>query len=208
MADDRPWFLIVKGAPDPAMLSPHVERARGTVLAAAPQPVVEVLEPGTYHTPLLIARFAFREDLDSAWQAMREAAEGTTALASPGLPYEGWPGHEVPTIATVAVPASPDPRAYMLVEGSVTDEARIGAYRDIILPMLRERGAYYIQFELGGSIEILAGDWRQDILAVSRWPSLAAARDFWFCERYQTVAVPARSGAGTFEVQLTAGQAG
>jgi uncharacterized protein (DUF1330 family) len=96
----------------------------------------------------------------------------------------------------------------MLIEGSVTDEARIDQYRDIILPMLRERGAYYPLFELGGNVRVLAGEWSQGILAVSRWSSVDPAHDFWFSDRYQNTAIPMRTGAGTFEVQLAEGIAG
>lgn len=87
-------------------------------------------------------------------------------------------------------------------------EARMDAYRDIILPMLRERGAHYPLFELGGAVGVLHGHWQEGILAISRWPDLARAHDFWFSDRYQKVAIPTRTGAGTFDVQLAAGIAG
>jgi hypothetical protein len=41
---------------------------------------------------------------------------------------------------------------------------------------------------------------------VSRWPTRAAADDFWYSERYQRVAIPLRLGAGRFTVhQVAAG---
>jgi uncharacterized protein (DUF1330 family) len=211
-----PAFLVLKvpGA-DQALhdqWTPAIEAARGTLLAAAPSAEVQPLEQGTIQTGLLIARFAYAPDLDLFWAGAGALAAalpaGSQALGAAGLPYEGWPGHMVPTIATVDVPASDAPRAYMLIEGSSTDESAMDRYRDIILPMLRERGAYYPMFELGGSVKVLHGTWAYGILAVSRWPDLARARDFWFCGRYQNEAIPTRTGAGTFEVQLTAGIAG
>lgn len=211
-----PGFAVLKlPGGDAEQLAPWAESmsaARGTILASSPLAAVEVLEPGTRHTALLIARFAWAPDLDAWWQGAKALAaglpEGAQLLAASGLAFEGWPGHPVPTIATVDVPASDEPRAYMLIEGTGTDEARMDAYRDIILPMLRERGAYYPLFELGGAVGVLHGHWQEGILAISRWPDLARAHDFWFSDRYQKVAIPTRTGAGTFDVQLTAGIAG
>lgn len=189
-----------------------IEGARGTVLAASVPADVEVLEAGTVHSGLLIARFSWTNDLDIFWAGADALAgalpPGSQALAANGLPWEGWPGHAVPTIATVDVPASDAPRAYMLIEGSTFDQTRMDTYRDIILPMLRERGAYYPLFELGGSVRVLHGSWKDDILAVSRWPDIDRAHDFWFSDRYQGLAIPTRTGAGRFDVQLTTGIAG
>ncbi len=212
----HPAFLVLKPATaDEALIAAWtsaIEAARGTVLAAAVPADVEPLEEGTVQTGFLLARFAFAPDLDSFWDAATDLAAtlppGSQALGAAGLPYEGWPGHPVPTIATVDVPASDSPRAYMLIEGTGTDETRMDAYRDIILPMLRERGAYYPLFELGGSVKLLHGQWSYGILAVSRWPDIGLARDFWFSDRYQKMAIPTRTGAGIFEVQLTVGCAG
>ena len=211
MADFRPWYLIVKlrGGTAPDEWAAACTAARGEVVVCAGDSQVELLEPDTIHTSLLIARFAFANDLDAAWSVIApQLPAGGQALAAPGLPYEGWPGHAVPTIATVHVPAGDTPRAYMLIEGTGTDEARMDAYRDVILPMFRERGGYYTLFELGGAVRVLAGQWTEAVLAVSRWPTIAAARDFWFSGRYQTVAIPIRTGFGHFEVQLAEGLAG
>lgn len=209
MHDFRPWYLIVKRpdgvAPDPTACI----AARGEIIACNAAATVSVLESGTVHTALLIARFAFETDLDTAWAAMAPGLlSDAQVLAAPGLPYEGWPGHAVPTIATVDVPAGEMPRAYMLIEGTGTDEARMDAYRDVILPMIRDRGGYYALFELGGAVRVLAGQWSEAVLAISRWPTVAAARDFWFSDRYQTVAIPIRTGVGHFEVQVVEGIAG
>jgi len=212
----QPAFLVVKPrVADPNMIAAWtdaVSLARGTILAAAVPDAVEVLEPGTSHTGLIIARFAWAPDLDAFWAGAAPLVAALTqdsqVLAANGLAWEGWPGHMVPTIATVDVPAADGPPAYMLIEGTTFDQARIDDYRDIILPMLRARGAYYPLFELGGSVRVLHGVWREDIFAVSRWPSAALAHDFWFSERYQQTAIPTRTGAGRFDVQLTTGIAG
>lgn len=204
-----PWFLVLKlpaGAGVAKLVEPATS-ARGAVLAAADQPDVTPLEPGTAHTGLFIVRFAFERDLTGFFKAL-SLAPGTTALACAGIPYEGWPGDFVPTIATVEVPDAGLPRTYMVIEGTGTDPARMDQYRDMILPMMRERGAYYVAFELGGNVRVLAGDWSEGIFAISRWPSRSHAEDFWYCDRYQNTAIPLRTGVGRFDVQIVEGLEG
>lgn len=204
-----PWFLVLKlpagGAAAP--FAAAATEARGAVLAAADQSQVVPLEEGTQHTGLVIVRFAFEADLNSFFAGLA-LPKGATALACAGIPYEGWPGNFVPTIATVDVPDAGSPRTYMVIEGTGTDQGRMDQYRDIILPLMRERGAYYVAFELGGSVRVLAGEWSEGIFAISRWPSRGHAEDFWFCDRYQNTAIPIRTGVGRFDVQIVEGLAG
>lgn len=208
-----PAFLILKfpaasAADLIARWSAAIEAARGTVLAAATADAVEPLESDSAHEALILARFALSLDLDSFWNDAPEQPAGLTALAAEGLPWEGWPGHDVPTIATVTVPDDGVARSYMLIEGTGHDDARLDQYRDIILPMLRERGAYYVLFSLGGTTRVLAGTWDEAVLAISRWPSSSRARDFWYSERYQNEAIPVRTGVSRFDVQILDGLTG
>ncbi|UVO49676.1 DUF1330 domain-containing protein [Sphingomonas sp. SUN019] len=209
-----PAFLTLKTTADAAQHWPAaIVAARGDVLAASSADDVRPLEPGTIHTGLIIARFAFAEDRDTFWASpdsasLAAADPALVALSCAGIAWEGWPGHSVPTIATVDVPDAGAPRAYMVIEGTGEDQARMDAYRDVILPMMRERGAYYVAFELGGDVRVLAGEWGEGIFAISRWPSLAHAEEFWFSDRYQNVAVPIRTGVGRFHVQIVEGLAG
>lgn len=208
-----PSFLTLKTTGDSAAWATAIAAARGTLLAAGDAGVVKPLEPGTEHTGLVIARFPFADDRDAFWasQAARQLADadsGLVALACNGIAYEGWPGNFVPTIATVDVPDAGAPRTFMVIEGTGTDQERMDRYRDMILPMMRERGAYYIAFELGGDVHVLAGDWSEGIFAISRWPSKALAEDFWYCEKYQNEAIPIRTGVGKFDVQIIEGVAG
>ena len=205
----NPHFLTLKLPGDAPVdaLAAAITAQRGTVLAAGPATAVTALEPGTMHTGLIIARFAFATDLDACFERL-ELPDGSIALASAGIAYEGWPGSVVPTIATVDVPDAGAPRTFMVIEGTGTDQARMDQYRDVILPMIRERGAYYVAFELGGDVRVLAGRWDEGIFAISRWPSRGHAEDFWFSERYQSVAIPLRTGAGRFDVQIIEGITG
>lgn len=209
----NPHFLILKSAGDlaRALWIERIEAGRGEVLADADRAGVTPLEQGSAHQHLIIARFPFVADLDEMWTRSRDLvgkADGLTALAAPGLPWEGWPGHFVPTIATVDVPDAGVAPAYMLIEGTGSDDGRMNAYRDIILPMLRERGAYYTLFELGGGVRVLAGEWEEAVLAISRWPSRLLAESFWYSDRYQREAIPVRTGFSRFDVQLVEGIAG
>jgi len=210
---DSPAFLVLKfpasaTATAVERWSKAIAAARGSVLAAAPADAVTPLEDGSAHNGLVIARFNIAEDLDRFWGSAPQREEGLVALAAEGLPWEGWPGHDVPTIATVYVPDDGTNRTYMLIEGTGHDQARLDEYREIILPMLRERGAYYLLFSLGGTTRVLAGEWDEAVLAISRWPSRARAEDFWFCERYQKEAIPVRTGISRFDVQIIEGRAG
>lgn len=210
----HPHFLIVKlpGATEEDLhpFAAAAEKEGGVVLARAGQDSVEALEPGTRHTALLIARFAHKSEIDRAWSAWPSPPlpPDSQVLTAPGLPWEGWPSHFVPTIATVDVPDGGGPPAWMLIEGTGTDDAAMDSYRDIILPMLRARGAYYPAFEFNGGVCALHGTFGWAFLAISRWPTLVRAQDFWFSDEYQHRAIPMRTGAGSFEVQVTQGIAG
>lgn len=208
-----PSFLTLKTSHAAARWADAASAARGVVLAAGDAQSVKPLEPGTSHSGLVIVRFAFPADLDAFWtsagaRSLADADPGLVSLACAGLPYEGWPGNFVPTIATVDVPASDAPRTFMVIEGTGTDQERMDRYRDLILPMMRERGAYYVAFELGGNVRVLAGQWSEGIFAISRWPSKAHAEDFWYSDGYQGQAVPIRTGVGRFDVQIIEGIAG
>lgn len=205
-----PSFLTLKTTLNEAGWTDSIVAARGTILAAGSTGAVRPLEPGTAHTGLVIARFAFAADRDAFWASPAAKQwvaddEGLVALACNGIAYEGWPGNFVPTIATVDVPDAKAPRTFMVIEGTGTDQQRMDRYRDMILPMMRARGAYYIAFELGGDVRVLAGAWDEGIFAISRWPSKALAEDFWFSHQYQNDAIPIRTGVGKFHVQIIEG---
>jgi uncharacterized protein (DUF1330 family) len=206
-----PAFLTLKTNGHEVHWAEAVTAARGDVLAAATIADVTPLEPGTRHSGLVIARFSFAADRDAFWASAGSLIHDDpelVALSTSGIAWEGWPGNFVPTIATVDVPNAGLPRHFMVIEGTGTDQARMDRYRDIILPMMRERGAYYVAFELGGDVRVLAGAWSEGIFAVSRWPSRAHAEDFWFCDEYQKTAMPIRTGVGRFDVQIVEGLMG
>jgi uncharacterized protein (DUF1330 family) len=218
---DNPRFLVVE-IPDlvaarrvfPA-LQTGVAASDGAVLAMAMPRDVDVLEAGTRLAAVFIARWDSRRALNTYWAgsgaaafAPAESVVGSRAVSVEGIPPGGLPGDFLPTVATVAAPRLPTPPAYMLVQGSVTELEAIQQYVGIIMPMLRERLGYYVVYAETPDVDVLHGRWVEQVFIVSRWPTLEAARDFWWCERYQDTAIPVRTGHGDFTVLLVPGIAG
>jgi uncharacterized protein (DUF1330 family) len=196
-------------------LQDAVGASGGTVLGAALPGDVEVLEAGTRLAAVLIARFADSRALDGFWARAGAAAfapavavTGSRAVSVQGVPTAGLPDAFLPTAANVQAPVLRTPPAYMLIQGSVTDPGPIGDYVSIIMPMLRERLGYYAVYATAPEVKVLHGQWDDQAFIVSRWPTLEAARDFWWCDRYQQIAIPVRTGHGAFTVLLLPGIAG
>lgn len=195
-----------------------VDAHGGRVFAYGPSGCVACLEPGTVASGLLIARFDDRAKAvavgrDVVLPALVRALPSSSVplvLIADSLPDAGLPDLPgIPTAASVAKPPA-DARCYfLLIRGRAWDQARLDAYRDVILPMHFERGGYYESFAIApGQVEALSGEWTDAIFAISRWPDRSRAEDFWFSDRYQTQAIPLRIGAGRFTVHgLAAGGA-
>lgn len=220
-ASPTPRFLVAE-VPDlvaarrcfPA-LQARAAASGGTVLAAALPRDVEVLEAGSRLAAVFIARWDDKAGLDAFWTgggsadfAPAAAVAGSRAVSVKGVPVGGLPDDFLPTIATVEAPQLPTPPAYMLVQGSVTGLEAIQEYVGIIMPMLRERRGYYVVYAESSDVEVLHGAWSEQAFIVSRWPTIEAARDFWWCGRYQDEAIPVRTGHGAFTVLLMPGLAG
>lgn len=220
-----PCFLLVELAGEHARqsqlladLADIARAAGGTVLAWAPPGRVAGLEPGTVAAGLLLARWPDRAGAKAAardrvlprLRAGLPSGSTPLILAVEGLPDEGLPEMpDIPTVASVPKPASPAGNVLLVVRGSAWDQAKLDQYRDVILPMHKERAGYYEVFAVApGQVEALSGEWRDLIFAISRWPTRAAAEDFWYSERYQGVAIPIRLGAGRFTVHMLEACAG
>jgi uncharacterized protein (DUF1330 family) len=216
---DTPTFLVVQlSAEHPNQL--HVLGAAAAMLKAegatvhawAPAARVACFEPGTVASGLLIASVgnASRATaLAREWllPQLRKALPPSSVplvLRVTGLPSLGLPEMmDIPTVASVPRPPRGLRNALMVIQGRATDPARMDQYRDIILPMMKERGSYYEVFALAeGEVEALSGSWGDQIFAISRWPTRASAEDFWLADRYQREAIPKRIGAGRFTVHV------
>jgi len=189
----------------------------GTVLAGVSADDVECLEPGTPKAAVLLIEFEHAGQVNAFWASERHqslltligSSDGLLALAVPGLPYAGLPeAMDIPTTASVEAPEGFGPRAFMVIQGIVTDQERLDKYRDVLLPLIAAQGAYYTAFEISGGAEAFMGEWPWEIFAISRWPDHAAGHAVWDSDRYQNTAIPIRTGAGTFHVHFFTGVAG
>jgi uncharacterized protein (DUF1330 family) len=214
---EPPAFILIEVAAEhadqvnaPADWATLARQAGGTLFAAAPPGRVTCLEPGTVGSSLVIARFTSRamarsvahEVLLPRLRSDLPITTIPTLLVVDSLPDEGLPAlPDIPTAASVPCPPSVPRNTFLVVRGTSWDQARLDAYRDVILPMHKDLGAYYEAFAIEQTqVEAMSGQWNDRIFAISRWPSRAAAETFWFSERYQLTAIPLRLGAGRFTV--------
>jgi uncharacterized protein (DUF1330 family) len=211
---DTPGLLVVKAFCPHAQFVAFVSAAAGVVssaggivLTARPLHAVVAVEPGSVPAHLWIGQFPSPAKAEAAWQALSPVASTTglhmgkpaTVLCMAGVPDEGL-GDFIPTKANVPVRPSYQTPVLLLIEGTGHDQTRMDQYRDIILPMMRDRGSYYAAFELGGNIKVLSGAWSEAIFAISVWPSVGHALDFWLAKQYQHDAIPLRIDVGAFSV--------
>lgn len=209
-----PTFLVVRSKA-PALRFERFCRASskcgGRLIAACQVHEVAAIEPGSQPLHTWIARFPSMTAAREAWSARIDVSmlahpEAPLVLAVRAVPDEGYPAELdfIPTHRNVVPGPSPSP-TLLLIEGSASDAQRMEQYRDIILPMMKERGSYYTVFELGGNVEVLCGNWNEAIFAISRWPTREAALDFWLSSKYQETAIPLRLDIGRFSVLALAG---
>lgn len=100
--------------------------------------------------------------------------------------------------AAPATDAAPRP-ALMLIEADIHDMDGFRAYTQAIIPIVQRFGGTYVVMR--GERQDLEGDWGTTRVVISRWPSMDAARAFWFSPEYQQ-AIKLRQGTGTFRVTL------
>ncbi|AUX68594.1 hypothetical protein CHX26_02875 [Porphyrobacter sp. HT-58-2] len=207
MTDVAGAFLVIRSnAPD--ILFREFREAvaeRHPVAGAARLHEVALLEPGSVAAHTMILPFADNDAARDAFAAMPveliAMPAAPLALLTGAVAAEGFPDPAIPTKANVPF-AEEDGPVLMLIEGTGRDQDRMDQYRDILLPMMFDLGAYYTVFDLGGSVEVLSGSWDEAIFAISRWPSRGIAERFWMSERYQRDAIPLRIDIGRFEVAL------
>lgn len=206
MSDPGAFLIVRSSAPD-VRFREFVDRVSGAARVAGSGRLheVEALEPGTLPAHTLILSFADRQAARDAFASMPSQLLAQPALPlvllTSQVPERGFDDPSIPTRANTEGAVDKEP-VLMLIEGSATDQEKMDEYRNIILPMMFERHAYYTAFELGGDVEVLSGNWDEAIFAISRWPSREAARDFWLSERYQQDAIPLRLDIGRFAVAL------
>ena len=91
----------------------------------------------------------------------------------------------------------------MLVIGDVTDRDKMAEYQGALMEsgLYPEHQGHYIA--AGKPVDMFEGEWPETQgMVIARFPSLKAARDFWYSEAYQKKIKPLREGAGTFVVSV------
>jgi uncharacterized protein (DUF1330 family) len=114
----------------------------------------------------------------------------------------------IAAVTAGAQPAAPTPAsaadaaarpALMLIEADIHDMDGFRTYTQAIIPIVQRFGGTYVVMR--GERQDLEGDWGATRVVISRWPSMEAARAFWFSPEYQQ-AIKLREGTGTFRVTL------
>ncbi|GAP35743.1 DUF1330 domain-containing protein [Piscinibacter sakaiensis] len=94
--------------------------------------------------------------------------------------------------------------AYVIAEVTITDAARMAAYREWSTRAMQEHGAEVLV--RGGTIDTLEGDWTPERLVVLRFADRAAAHRFYDSETYRH-ARTLREGAGVMRMVVVDGVA-
>ncbi len=86
--------------------------------------------------------------------------------------------------------------AYMLVQGTISDEEKYRAYREAVMPLIGTFGGQHVR---GGTVELLEGRQDERRIALFEFPSMEAVRAFWNSPEYGPVK-ELRRGAADLEV--------
>lgn len=184
-----PQFIIVEAGAEASgavlgyagLISSVVEARSGNTVLLAPAKAAEVLEDGSDPHAVLVLKFPSDNDASDFWsssenqQAFSELFSHEAflhAISVAGIPEEGLPEEPLPTTANVTIPQSDGPKAYMLVQGTVSDPEPIGTYMETIIPMIIERGGVYRVWTTPEGPRVLAGNWSPQYLVLSEWPSV------------------------------------
>lgn len=93
---------------------------------------------------------------------------------------------------------------YMIVIGEGVDPAKMGAYAQAAVPLLLKAGGELMFVTDEGKTEVIEGAPFPGSIRVLRFPSIEAARDFYYSDEYQA-AIPLRAGNGKLQVMLADG---
>jgi len=94
--------------------------------------------------------------------------------------------------------------AYIVVEAYISDAEKFAAYARAVPGLVTQFGGEYLV--LGGEQQQLEGGKEGARTVIHRWPSLEAARAFWFSPEYEAIKT-LRHGTGVFNVRLVQGMA-
>lgn len=106
-----------------------------------------------------------------------------------------------PAPAPQVAPAAPRP-GYMVVIGNGVDPKKMSAYAGKAVPLLMKSGGRLLFATEEGQTEVLEGGPFPGSIRVFEFPTLAAARDFYYSPEYQA-AIPLRLGNGKIDVMVS-----
>ena len=166
-----------------------------------------LLEPGTQARHCWVRAFPAPDSAELAARAL----DGSDLVRKQQLQTLLVPAVDAATGDALGIPVTQAGDAgelesqLMLIEGSVTDEAAIEQYRQIIMPLIGGLGGRYLAYAGVDQVLVRHGEWDELFLALSHWSGERSAKQFWQGTRYQGDAIPARTGAGRFGVALMPG---
>lgn len=91
--------------------------------------------------------------------------------------------------------------AYMVVQGTITNEEQFGKYRDAVMPLIASFGGKHLR---GGTAELLEGHQDGRRIALFAFPSMEAIRSFWDSPEYIPIK-EIRRGAATLDIWAVPG---
>lgn len=94
------------------------------------------------------------------------------------------------------------PRAYIIINVTVTNPEQMALYREWSSKAIQEHGADILV--RGGAVEVLEGDWTPDRVVLLGFESADQARAFYHSETY-THARRLREGAGVMRMVVVEG---
>ncbi len=86
--------------------------------------------------------------------------------------------------------------AYMLVQGTITDEEQYGKYREAVISLIETFGGKHVR---GGTVELLEGQQDERRTALFEFPSMKAIHAFWNSPEYGPVK-KLRHGAAVLDI--------
>jgi uncharacterized protein (DUF1330 family) len=110
-------------------------------------------------------------------------------------------GHNATDDAGVAADRQP---GYMIVIGNGVNPAGMRDYAAAAVPLIIKAGGKLLFATEEGKTEVLEGGPFPGSIRVFEFPSLQAARDFYYADAYQA-AIPLRAGNGRIDVMVADG---
>ena len=92
--------------------------------------------------------------------------------------------------------------AYLIIEGTITDDIKWAKYRRAVMPVISKAGGKHLT--KGGGLETLEGAHHQRVIVLFEFPTFQAIRDFWTSPDYLLVKA-IREGAADLQVYALPG---